>query len=79
MPDKVLQTPYPVIDIDPHFSRVIRYFRATDYAVWAATTLAVPGAFLAWEIADPQGVTVKRLNLAPGEKLPRGRAALEVQ
>ncbi|KAJ3759755.1 NADH-ubiquinone oxidoreductase complex I, 21 kDa subunit-domain-containing protein [Lentinula raphanica] len=48
MPEKVLETPYPVLDIDPHFSRVVRYFRASDYATWAATTLAVPGALLAW-------------------------------
>ncbi|KIK61672.1 hypothetical protein GYMLUDRAFT_96524 [Collybiopsis luxurians FD-317 M1] len=76
MPDKVLQTPYPIIDVDPHFSRVVRYFRASDYASWAATTVAVPGALLAWEMADPQGVSVKRINLAPGEKMPAGRVVM---
>ncbi|KAJ3903540.1 NADH-ubiquinone oxidoreductase complex I, 21 kDa subunit-domain-containing protein [Lentinula edodes] len=48
MPEKVLSTPYPVIDIDPHFTRVVRYFRASDYATWGATTVGVPGALLVW-------------------------------
>ncbi|KAJ4473597.1 C-terminal of NADH-ubiquinone oxidoreductase 21 kDa subunit-domain-containing protein [Lentinula aciculospora] len=76
MPEKVLETPYPVLDIDPHFSRVVRYFRASDYAKWAATTIAVPSALLAWEIADPNGLKINRINLAPGEKLPSGRMAM---
>jgi hypothetical protein len=37
------QTPYPLIDSDPHFSRVVKYFRPSDYATWAAGTLAFPG------------------------------------
>jgi len=39
---------YPLIDVDPHAGRVIRYFRSSDYAVWAASTIAVPSALLLW-------------------------------
>ncbi len=53
MPEKVLQTPYPVIDIDPHASRVIRYFRASDYATWAGVTAAFPAVLTAWGILIP--------------------------
>ncbi|KAJ3804673.1 C-terminal of NADH-ubiquinone oxidoreductase 21 kDa subunit-domain-containing protein [Lentinula aff. lateritia] len=76
MPEKELTTPYAVIDIDPHFTRVVRYFRPTDYATWGATTLGVPAALLAWEILDPNGLKITRITLAPGEKLPAGRIAL---
>lgn len=48
MPNKVIETPYPLIDSDPHASRVIRYFRSSDYAVWAAATGAFPAALYAW-------------------------------
>ncbi|TFK74950.1 NUXM, NADH-ubiquinone oxidoreductase subunit [Pluteus cervinus] len=53
MPQKVVETPYPLIDADPHASRVIRYFRSSDYAVWAAGTAAFPSALYLWEMADP--------------------------
>lgn len=53
MPDKVVKTPYPVIDADPHFSRVVRYFRPTDYATWAAGTAAFPTLLYLWNMADP--------------------------
>lgn len=44
MPTKVVQTEYPLIDADPHASRVVRYFRPSDYAFWAGTTAAFPAA-----------------------------------
>ncbi|KAI6164454.1 NADH-ubiquinone oxidoreductase complex I, 21 kDa subunit-domain-containing protein [Pisolithus thermaeus] len=53
MPDKVVKTPYPVIDADPHFSRVVRYFRPADYATWAAGTAAFPTLLYLWNMADP--------------------------
>ncbi|KAF8141688.1 NADH-ubiquinone oxidoreductase complex I, 21 kDa subunit-domain-containing protein [Boletus reticuloceps] len=53
MPDKVVKTPYPLIDGDPHFSRVVRYFRPSDYATWAASTAAFPAALYLWNMADP--------------------------
>ncbi len=48
MPNKVVETPYPLIDADPHASRVIRYFRPSDYAVWAGATAAFPAALYFW-------------------------------
>ena len=48
MPNKVVETPYPLIDADPHASRVVRYFRLSDYAVWAGATAAFPAALSAW-------------------------------
>ncbi|KZT65744.1 hypothetical protein DAEQUDRAFT_731038 [Daedalea quercina L-15889] len=53
MPEKVIETPYPLIDADPHASRVIRYMRPSDYGVWAAGTGAFPAALYFWETADP--------------------------
>jgi hypothetical protein len=47
MPQKEFNQPYPVIDTDPHFSRVVRYMRPSDYAAWAAGTAAAPGLLLA--------------------------------
>ncbi|KAJ2001620.1 hypothetical protein GGI02_002371 [Coemansia sp. RSA 2322] len=47
--------PYPVIDTDPIFSRVIRYFRWTDVGVAAALTALGPG-FMYWmERYQPTG------------------------
>jgi NADH-ubiquinone oxidoreductase complex I, 21 kDa subunit len=48
MPDKVVETPYPLIDADPHFNRVVRYMRPSDYAVWAGATAAFPSALYFW-------------------------------
>ena len=48
MPNKVVETPYPLIDADPHASRVIGYFRPSDYAAWAAATAAFPAALYFW-------------------------------
>jgi hypothetical protein len=44
MPIKETETPYPLIDADPHFGRVIRYMRPSDYAMWAGAAAAGPGA-----------------------------------
>jgi hypothetical protein len=48
MLNKVVETPYPLIDADPHASRVIRYLRLSDYVAWAGTTVAFPAALCAW-------------------------------
>jgi hypothetical protein len=47
MPVKTFNNEYPVIDTDPHFFRVVRYFRSSDYAAWAVGTAAAPGILLA--------------------------------
>ncbi|KAN0062545.1 hypothetical protein ACQY0O_005077 [Thecaphora frezii] len=53
MPVKQLDTPYPLIDADPHFSRVVRSFRNSDYAVMAGATAAFPSAIYFMEMFDP--------------------------
>ncbi|KAI9302397.1 NADH-ubiquinone oxidoreductase complex I, 21 kDa subunit-domain-containing protein [Cunninghamella echinulata] len=55
MPVKEFNSNYPVIDTDPHFSRVVRYFRTSDYATWGAATVAAPGLLLAMEKMNPVG------------------------
>ena len=54
MPNKVVETPYPLIDADPHASRVISYFRPSDYATWAGATAAFPAALYFWGIRFSQ-------------------------
>lgn len=58
---------YEVIDVDPHFNRVVSYFRGSDYGAWAASTAAFPLALLAWERLEPLAGAFK----APG-KVPAG-------
>lgn len=48
MPEKTVETPYPLIDADPHAFRVVRYMRPSDYGVWATLTGAFPGALYFW-------------------------------
>ena len=48
MANKVVETPYPLVDADPHASRVVRYMRPSDYAVWAGVTGAFPAALYCW-------------------------------
>lgn len=55
MPVKEFNQPYPVIDTDPHFSRVVSYFRPSDYAAWAAGTAAAPALLLGMEKMNPVG------------------------
>ena len=50
---KQLDTPYPVIDADPHFSRVVRSFRGSDYVAMAGATAAFPSAIYLMEMFDP--------------------------
>jgi len=49
VPPTQVKHDYPVIDTDPHFFRVIRYARPSDYAVGIATAAAAPAALLAME------------------------------
>ena len=48
MPNNVVESPYPLVDADLHFSRVVRYMRPSDYAVWASATAAFPSALYFW-------------------------------
>ncbi|TEB36698.1 hypothetical protein FA13DRAFT_1727059 [Coprinellus micaceus] len=60
MPIKEVETPYPRIDSDPHFSRVVSYFRPADYAVWAGTAACFPRcSLLLGCMADPTRVALR--------------------
>ncbi|KAF8311403.1 hypothetical protein DL93DRAFT_2083405 [Clavulina sp. PMI_390] len=64
MPIKEVTTPYPLIDADPHFERVLRYMRASDVACMAGGTALGPALLLAWEKADPSVAMRKQLGPA---------------
>ncbi|OCF35775.1 hypothetical protein I317_05182 [Kwoniella heveanensis CBS 569] len=64
MPLKQTVQPYPLIDADPHFSRVVRYMRPSDYVTWAGATAAGPGLLWAFEKADPTRSTKASLRSA---------------
>jgi len=63
MPQKVVKTPYPLIDADPHAFRVIRYFRVSDYATIAAGTAAFPAALYFWGVSEGQRSEVLSLTM----------------
>ncbi|GJJ11021.1 hypothetical protein Clacol_005250 [Clathrus columnatus] len=65
MLSKEIKTPYPLIDQDPHFTRVVRYFRPSDYATLAGATAAFPGAFMFLEWVDPTRTRGRRYLKAP--------------
>ena len=46
MPEKTVNTPYPLLDADPHFLRVVRYFRPSDYAWIAGSTVVGPSLLM---------------------------------
>ncbi|KAF8983757.1 hypothetical protein BGZ46_009633 [Entomortierella lignicola] len=60
--EQYIKTEYPIIDSDPHFTRVVRYMRGSDYAAWGGLTVAAPGILLALErirpAAGPRGINV---------------------
>lgn len=45
--EQYVRTEHPVIDSDPHFNRVIRYMRGSDYVAWGALTAGTPAVLLA--------------------------------
>ncbi|KAF9930862.1 hypothetical protein FBU30_011151 [Linnemannia zychae] len=58
--EQYIRTEHPVIDSDPHFTRVIRYMRGSDLVAWGGLTAATPAALLALErirpAAGPKGI-----------------------
>ncbi|GMM29530.1 hypothetical protein DAMA08_022750 [Martiniozyma asiatica (nom. inval.)] len=44
---------YEVIDQDPIFSKVVSYFRVSDYGIWAAATAAGPLSLVLLEKFEP--------------------------
>ncbi|KAI7816897.1 NADH-ubiquinone oxidoreductase complex I, 21 kDa subunit-domain-containing protein [Gamsiella multidivaricata] len=63
--EQYIRTEYPVIDSDPHFSRVVRYMRGSDYVAWGALTAGGPAVLLALERIRP-GAGPKGINFALG-------------
>ncbi|KAJ1964249.1 hypothetical protein GGI12_001546 [Dipsacomyces acuminosporus] len=55
------KAPYPVIDTDPNFSRVIRYFRPSDYAIGGVLTALGPAFMYLMEKYQPTGNAGKPL------------------
>ncbi|KAF3927516.1 hypothetical protein AA313_de0201871 [Arthrobotrys entomopaga] len=53
VPPKKINHPYPLIDNDPYFTRVLRYFRPSDYAVLGLSTVGAPGAYLLMDYCSP--------------------------
>jgi len=56
VPAKKIPTDFPLIDSDPHFKRVVKYARPSDYAVGATAAAAGPGLMLLWERVSPSYV-----------------------
>ncbi|MCJ1460033.1 hypothetical protein MMC28_010412 [Mycoblastus sanguinarius] len=56
VPAKQLNTEYPLIDSDPHFKRVVKYARPSDYVQGLATAAFGPGLMLLWERIAPSHV-----------------------
>ncbi|KAG0256363.1 hypothetical protein BG011_004593 [Mortierella polycephala] len=61
--ERFIRTEHPVIDADPHFTRVVRYMRTSDYAAWGGLTLGGPAILLAFERVRP-GAGPKGINVA---------------
>ncbi|KAG0279267.1 hypothetical protein BGZ95_001797 [Linnemannia exigua] len=59
------RTEHPVIDSDPHFNRVVRYMRGSDYVAWGALTAGAPAILLALERVRP-AAGPKGINFAVG-------------
>ncbi|KAK4495730.1 hypothetical protein PRZ48_012998 [Zasmidium cellare] len=56
VPAKRLNTDYPLIDSDPHFMRVMKYARTSDYLAGTALAAAGPSLMLFWEKFSPSDV-----------------------
>ncbi|KAF2788960.1 hypothetical protein K505DRAFT_328559 [Melanomma pulvis-pyrius CBS 109.77] len=72
VPDKVPTGEYPLIDNDPHFTRVMRYTRPSDWAYGLGIGSISPALMLYWERVSPSFVgkggfaPVMRLSCAIG-------------
>jgi len=61
-----LKTPYPLVDADPHASRVIKYMRGSDYALWAAGAGAAPAAIYAMGKSSSSSLSSKAAKSQAG-------------
>ncbi|MAC26040.1 MAG: hypothetical protein CMH59_06125, partial [Myxococcales bacterium] len=75
-PSKQVNTDYPLIDNDPHFMRVLKYARTSDYITGAAAAAFGPAAILTLEKFAPshvgKGGLPKILRLAGGLGITAG-------
>lgn len=56
------ESDYEIIDTDPHFSKVIRYFRASDYLKWGLFTASGPTLITLFEYLESGK---KRFHVSP--------------
>lgn len=61
-----VQSDHELIDVDPYFTRVVKYFRASDIGIWAASTAGFPLALKFWEHLDPAAGSFKAPGKIPG-------------
>ncbi|KAJ1966145.1 hypothetical protein IWQ62_002499 [Dispira parvispora] len=54
--------PYPVIDADPHFYRVVRYFRSSDYLTWTGLTALGPAIMYWLEKYQPTNLSANQIR-----------------
>ncbi|KAI9142286.1 NADH-ubiquinone oxidoreductase complex I, 21 kDa subunit-domain-containing protein [Paraphysoderma sedebokerense] len=55
MPFRDPKPSYPIIDTDPHFNKIIRYMRPSDYGVMLAGTAAFPLGYYWLDMQKPLG------------------------
>ncbi|KAG5438011.1 hypothetical protein PCANB_000358 [Pneumocystis canis] len=60
------QTEFPVIDTDPHFFRVLRYARISDYLIFIAGTIGFPMSMFLLEKWSP---SMNKAGSTPGVRL----------
>jgi len=53
IPPKRIVTDYPLIDNDPHISRIVRYWRRSDYALIVGSTAVAPAIYASMEYFSP--------------------------
>ncbi|KAF2813677.1 NADH-ubiquinone oxidoreductase-like protein 21 kDa subunit [Mytilinidion resinicola] len=56
VPHKQIDGDYPLIDSDPHFKRVVKYARPSDWAYGAGFSAIGPALMLYWERVSPSYV-----------------------
>ncbi|KAG5440612.1 hypothetical protein PCK2_000322 [Pneumocystis canis] len=71
------QTEFPIIDTDPHFFRVLRYARISDYLVFIAGTIGFPmSMFLLGQ--EKWSPSMNRAGLIPGLRLGNQAVRIDV-
>lgn len=66
-----LATPYPVVDADPHFNRVLANLRTQDYLLWGGATAFAPGAIYGMGASRAPSLPHSSVYLAADSPIPR--------